>query len=279
MDKRLIRFLKYFTLTTTILFGCAEVNGNFLEGSGSTDTTWGNGGGGPTYSIDGNASSSKDIAEQFFRKIQQQLESKCGGSCHGTGTTLLAPRWLAGPDPYTSIRSYPGIITEDVYSSKLINRPAGHPAATLLDPGNETLLLQTTKWLEMEALVIKTSPLPSTQTVDISMGLIDLSSLGSQMVGAKITFTAQHINGAVKFNDIRVAAPPARDLHVVVPVLVMVPGDGSPSISDSAFSAIDVTIAAGKTKLLPSPFFFFGWKSGSKLRVSFKKIEAIPPAL
>lgn len=258
---------------------CAETSNSLIDDTNAQHSNWGNGGEGPTYSPDSDGGPSASAAELLYRKIQPQLESKCGGACHGTGVTLNAPKWLAGPDSYVSIKAYPGMVTDDVYASKLINRPSGHPAATLVDPGNEAVLADATKWLEAEALVIISTPLPSSPAVNTSAGSVDLSSIGPMLVGAKLTFTSTLVSGAMKFNDIRVLAPPAADLRIVAPILIMVPGDGTQPVLDPALSAVDVTIPAGKTKLLPSPFFFFGWKIGSKIKISFKKIEAVPSAL
>jgi len=247
--------------------------GNDPFGPGSGKDSWGNGGGGgPSYTgKDGSAGPGQ--AEAIYRsKIQPMVEAKCGGACHVLGTTLNAPKYLAGPDSYLSIKAYPGIVTEDVYASKLLGRPAGHPAATLLDPGMETFKADVTTWLTAEASALAAIPLPTVGPVDLSAGSIDLSSING-MTGAKLTFSAKVVGNYARFDTLQVTAPSTTAIHVVAPIIVMVPADNSAPIKDKNFSAADLTINAGATGNFDAPYFFFNWVAGSKLEVQFTKIE------
>ena len=157
-------------------------NPNSLLGGGDPNqlgggTTGGDAGGGwgsnPVYNGDGGPQA--PLEQQLFNQVEPELVQKCGGACHEQGTTLSAPKWLAGPDVYKTIKTYPGIVVSDVYSSKLENRPQNHPAACLIDPGNEALLAQVTTWLTAEAAALSAIPLPASNTVDPTTGSVDLS--------------------------------------------------------------------------------------------------------
>ena len=269
-----IKLIAIATFATTSSFlACGDGGNSSLDGTGNGAGSWGNGGGGPSYS-GGDAAATPSQAEAAYRKVQPALESKCGGACHATGATLNAPRWLAGPDSYVSAKAYPGIVVADVYASKLVNRPAGHPAATLVDPGNEQLKADVTTWLTAEAAVLSATPLPGAGPVDLSQGVIDLSTIAAGMAGAKLVFSAQVAGNYARFDSVQLVAPTGTGIHVVAPVFVMVPQDKSPQLADKSYSAVDVSIAAGQTVSLATPFFFFNWIAGSQLKIEFAKFDA-----
>lgn len=243
---------------------------------GNTGTgSWGNGGGGgPSYTGSKDGGPGAAQAETLYRTtVQPTIEAKCGGACHVDGTTLNAPKYLAKPDSYVSIKAYPGIVTDDVYASKLLQRPAGHPATTLLDTGMEQLKADVTKWLTAEAAALQAIPLPSAGPVDLATGSIDLSNVAKGMTGAKLVFTAKVVGNYARFDTLAITAPSTTAIHVVAPIFVMVPADNTAPVVDKNFSAADLTINAGATGNLDTPYFFFNWVAGSKLEVQFTKIE------
>lgn len=267
-------------LASAIAVACGPSNADSLLGSddlsnqnGGGGGSWGNGGGGPSYTAGGDGGSKVTQAEALYRALQPSLEMKCGGACHQTGATLSAPKYLAGPDSYVSIKAYPGIVTDDVYASKLLNRPSGHPASTLVDSGNEQLLKDVTTWLNAEAAALAATPLPSAGPVDLTAGSIDLSMVAMGMTGAKLTFKAQLVSNYARFDTLQITAPSTSAIHVVAPIFVMMPADNSAPVVDKNFSSTDLTINAGQTASLAVPYFFFGWTAGSKLKVEFTKIE------
>lgn len=223
-----------------------------------------------TYNADG--APQPPLAQQLFNSLQPQLDQKCGGACHQQGATLSAPKWLAGPDEYKSVTTYPGIVTADIYSSKLENRPANHPAACLIDPGNEALLAAVTTWLTAEAAAIAAIPLPASATVDPSTGSVDLSPAATGITGAKITFTATQQNDLLRFSNVMLVAPSSTGLHIVSPIFVQVPTSGQ-EIDNTDFSTADLTVAAGASGQISPVFYFPNWTPGSKLKIEFQKIE------
>ena len=252
--------------------GSQLLGGDQLGGGGNTKSDSGSGGwdNGSTYNADGGPQA--PLAQQLFQALQPQLDQKCGGACHQQGTTLSAPKWLAGPDEYKTITTYPGIVTTDIYSSKLENRPANHPAACLIDPGNETLLTAVTAWLTAEAAAISAIPLPASATVDPASGAVDLSPAATGINGAKITFTATQQGDLLKFSNVMLVAPGSTGLHIVSPIFVEVPTAGS-EVDNTDYSTLDLTVGAGASGQISPVFYFQNWVAGSKLKIEFQKIE------
>jgi hypothetical protein len=245
---------------------------NILGGDDNNSSGDGGGwGSNTTYSADG--APQPALAQQLFEVVEPQLVQKCGGSCHVDGTTLSAPRWLAGPNDYTTIKAYPGIVVADVYASKLENRPASHPAACLVDPGNEALLAQVTTWLTAEAAILTTAPLAASNTVNPSTGSVDLSNATTGITGAKITFTATQQGDLLVFQNVMLVAPSASGIHIVSPIFAQIPASG-PEIDNTDYSTLDLEVAAGQSGQISPIFYFAGWVSGSQLKVEFQTIEA-----
>jgi mono/diheme cytochrome c family protein len=237
-------------------------------GGGGNNGGWGNGGGGGVYGTDGGAQQA--MAEKLFRAIEPELKSKCGG-CHGTGGAAPQALWLAGPDSYVTIKAYNGIITEDPYASKLLKHPDGHPASSL-GLGNEMLRDKAIQWLNVEALNLQGTPLPTTEVVDPAGGSIPLDKAGMGMAGGKITFTATTMVDSLRLGNVQIQAPPTSAIHVVSPLFVMVPSQGA-EVTDTSFSTSDVTVPAGQTLQLAPVYYIFNWQAGAKMRVAFQKIE------
>ena len=239
-------------------------------GTGGTGGgNWGNGGGGPVYNADGGAQA--PVQAKLFAALLPDLETKCG-TCHIDGKNGGGYKWLAKPDEYASIKAYPGIVTDDIYSSKLLNRPANHPTASLVDVGNEALLASVTTWLSAEAVALTQAPLPSTDPTDVTTGSVDLAKAG--ITGGKITFTTSTLSTSLRFANVVIVAPSTTGIHIVAPSFVMVPTTGT-EVVDTTFSTVDLSVPAGGTATIGALFYFFNWTSGSKVRVQFQKIEQV----
>jgi hypothetical protein len=248
------------------------INGGGPNGGGSN---WGpGGGGGPQYQGGGDGGVQQAIAEKLYRDVEPGLTKACG-SCHITGTNAKGYAWLAGPDTYVTIKKYPGIVVDDIYASKLENHPQNHPTQSLVGPGtvpDQALLDGVTKWLGAEAAALQNAPLPSTDPVDVTAGSVDLTKAG--VAGAKITWTAQDLgNGLMRFANVQLVAPAGGGIHVISPLLVMVPTMGN-EITDLTNSTVDLTVGAGQMGSIVAIDYFYNWKAGSKLRIEFQKIES-----
>jgi len=252
--------------------GSQLLGGDQLGGGNNNGSDAGNGGWNNNSQYNADGAPQPPLAQQLFVALQPQLDQKCGGACHQQGMTLSAPKWLAGPDEYKTITSYPGIVTADIYSSKLENRPANHPASCLIDPGNETLLAAVTTWLTAEAAAIAAIPLPASATVDPATGSVDLSPAATGISGAKITFTATQQGDLLRFSNVMLVAPASTGLHIVSPIFVQVPGSG-PELDNTDYSTTDLTVAAGASGQISPVFYFQNWVPGSKLKIEFQKIE------
>ena len=226
---------------------------------------------GVKYNADGGPQ--EPLEEQLWDQVEPQLVQKCGGACHVDGTTLGAPKWLAGPDDYKTVKAYPGIVVADVYASKLENRPDSHPAACLVDPGNEALLAQVTTWLTAEAAALTAIPLPASNTVDPASGSVDLSGATTGINGAKITFTATQEGDLLRFSNVMLVAPAATGVHIVSPIFAQIPATG-PEVDNTDFSTSDITAGAGGSAQISPVFYFPSWTPGSKLKIEFQTIEA-----
>jgi hypothetical protein len=255
---------------------CGPDGGQLLGGDqlngGNNDNGGDSGGWNPNSTYNADGAPQAPLAQQLFAALQPQLDQKCGGPCHQQGVTLNAPKWLAGPDEYKTITSYPGIVTTDIYSSKLENRPSNHPASCLIDPGNETLLAAVTTWLTAEAAAIAAIPLPTSATVDPSTGTVDLTPAATGITGAAITFTATQQGDLLRFSNVKLVAPASTGLHIISPIFVQVPGTG-PELDNTDFSTTDLSVAAGTSSTISPVFYFPNWTAGSKLKIEFQKIE------
>jgi hypothetical protein len=254
--------------------GSQLLGGDQLGGGNNNQGDSGNGGwnSNSTYNADG--APQAPLAQQLFLSLQPQLDKQCGGACHQQGATLSAPKWLgtSPTDEYKTITTYPGMVTADIYSSKLENRPANHPAACLIDPGNEALLAAVTTWLTAEAAAIAAIPLPTSATVDPASGSVDLSPAATGITGAKITFTATQQGDLLRFSNVMLVAPASTGLHIISPIFVEVPASG-PEVDNTDYSTTDLTVGAGASGQISPVFYFQNWVPGSKLKIEFQKIE------
>jgi hypothetical protein len=250
--------------------------GGVGNGGGGGGGSWGpGGGGGPTYTGgSGDGGVQQAIAEQLYRSVEPGLKMRCANGCHDTGVNAKDYKWLQGPDTYVTIKKYPGIVVDDVYSSKLESHPQNHPTASLVGPGmppDPMLLDGVTKWLTAEAAALQGMALPTTDPVDVTAGSVDLTKAG--VAGAKITWSAQDIGGGImRFSNVQLVAPGNTGVHVIAPLFVMVPSMGA-EVHDLSNSTVDVTAGAGTSKTINSILYFYNWQAGSKLRIEFQKIE------
>ena len=121
-DRKLVKIVAALAAAGSLALGgvaCGPNGGDHLlggdglgGGSGSGSGSGGGWGSGSTYNADGGPQA--PLQQQLFQALEPALVQKCGGACHVDGTTLNAPKWLAGPDDYKTITTYPGIVTTDV---------------------------------------------------------------------------------------------------------------------------------------------------------------------
>jgi cytochrome c553 len=234
-------------------------------GAGSTTASAGG-------DIDGDGGA--DPGEPLFAALLPELDASCGGACHVKGAGG-APTYLAGPDPYASIKAFPGIVVSDPSTSLLLTK-GRHEGPDLIDP----LRTQVEQWLQVEAPYVPQKPLPTTAAFDVQSGTneIDLSSVGAGLGGAKLTFSARAQGATIlTLSDMQVVAPAAAGVHVVAPIFVVIPQQGA-ELPDTSFSNADQTIDPGQTATLqPGMLILTAWSAGARMRIEFTKIEAVQP--
>jgi hypothetical protein len=140
---------------------------------------------------DGSADSAAQNAEALFRQIEPSLVNRCGakdGICHIKGVYNDAPKWLAEPDRYASMKGFRGIlpITKDADDSTILTQ-AAHDGPSL--DATPDLKAKVREWVLAE---IGTQKLPSTKRFTLQAGgnVIDLKDVDPALAGATLEITA-----------------------------------------------------------------------------------------
>ena len=218
-----------------------------------------------------------------FEALLPTLEDACG-SCHKSGGIADTP-FLADPDPYESMSSWPGVITKDPTQSIILTYPrAGSPhTGTSLDgaPLNTTLLPKLTEWLTDEAAVIAAptddKPQIPAQAPIMGFNAIYLTSLDANLEGVAITFNASLItDSSLLLSSIQVHTTTATGVHMVHPLLVVYPKGTQPDPDavdnfaglDERFDKMTATQLGQGTVILDN------WVPDAKLSIAFESVEA-----
>jgi hypothetical protein len=201
----------------------------------------------------------------LFEALLPSFESTCG-PCHVQGTSN-APPYLGGSDPYTTIKTYAGMVVANPQQSILLTKGA-HEGPALVDP----LRASITAWLTAESAGAPAGPVTTAPfAVTTGANQVDLSSL---VPGAAITFTASTSGDYLYLTAIDFVAPGGSTVTVTYPIFYVVPASG-PQIQDDDFSNVSQTIAAGQTaELGPGLLSIEGWATGDQLRIAFKGLVA-----
>ncbi len=222
--------------------------------------------------------------EQMFRALQSSLVATCGGTagvCHVTGAFQggTCPTWLGMPDPYISAKTYPGIITADPYSSKLLIK-GPHEGPDFSGP-NAMLGTQVTAWLTEEALEIVATALPATTpaTLNIGPNVIDISQSAAGIPGATIAFVASITDQILTLSHLSIEAPTTAGLHIAHPVFAIVPPTG-PIVPDpvDSMSNVDQTLLPAVSDVLgPGILVLENFAAGSQLEIEFNTLASVAP--
>lgn len=247
-----------------------------LGGGGQGGESGGEGGSGGSVGNQGKA---------LFDAMDQELYDACG-SCHDAGGVADTP-FLAGPDRYQSLLSWPGIVMKDASESKLVTYPIAaskeHSYKKIDAPELKTTLLPKVKaWLEAEAKLIVTTEAPDAGkfiapfTPIIGFNAVYLDALGGEYTGMALTFNADAIGeSALALDNLEVHPTAKLGVHLVHPLFIVYPKGkkGDPDPVDS-FSNVDQYFDAGKAGTLgPGTLVLTNWVQGAKLSVAFQAIE------
>ncbi len=242
------------------------------------------GSGGDGSGTGGGAASNK--GKEMFSALEQDLYDACG-SCHDVGGIADTP-FLAGPDRYQSIVSWPEIIKKDPSDSILITYPSAgpqhpykkidaSPLSTTLKPKLEAWLAEEAKGIVIDGTVDAAKIIEPKAPI-IGFNAIYLDALGDEFVGMALTFTADLLDeSALALTNLEVHPTASAGLHVVHPLFVVYPKGASPDPDPvDSFSNVDQTFNAGVSGTLgPGTMIVTNWKTGAKLSVAFEKVEVV----
>lgn len=258
-------------------------------GDGGTGGTGGStgGSGGSTGGEGGEAPSTGNKGASLFAALEDEFYQSCAPACHEAGGVADMP-FLAGPDHYQSVISWPGIVVKDPKESKLLTIPVAgqqHPYKKLDSaPLDTTLFPKIKAWLAEEAKGIVTTGQPTEGKLIepfvpiIGFNAIYLSPLGAEFTGMAVTFTAYLIDDySIELSDIQVHPTASSGVHMLHPLFVVNPV-GKPADPDpvDSFSNVEQTFDAGKAGTLgPGTLILSNWLPDAKLSVAFQEIDIV----
>lgn len=166
-------------------------------------------------------------AEALFRAIEPSLVNRCGakdGVCHIKGVYNEAPKWLAEPDHYASIRAFRGIlpITKDPDDSTILTQTA-HDGPSL--ESTPDLKAKVREWIAAE---VGAERLPSTKPFSFVAGanVIDLKDVDPALAGSALELVADLSGNVLTLTGMKLLAGPATNVSVEAPFLVQIPKVG-----------------------------------------------------
>lgn len=214
-------------------------------------------------------------ARELFVALQPELVGTCGRSCHNEGDTPGSPpKFLAGPDVYTTVKGWNGLVTKNVFDSRLLAKGAHEGPA--LDGPNEPLRKKLVEWLDAEATLMVEKASLSTPVLDLPAGAstIDLGALVPGIPGAKLSFDASLGPAFLALSNMRVRGADNTAIRVVHPIFRLVRGGAELPDPVDSFSNLDDKFPQAQEKALgPGQLFLLEWKQGDRLRITFETIE------
>lgn len=262
--------------------GCADQpdglsGGTYANTGGSGNGT---GAGNGTAGIGGGVAQDPKV---LFEALLPTLEDACG-SCHKAGGIADTP-FLADPDPYESMSSWPGVVTKDPTQSIILTYPrqGSMHTGTSLDssPLNTTLLPKLTEWLTNEAAVIANptddKPQIPAQAPIMGFNAIYLTPLDPNLEGVAITFNASKItDSSLMLSSIQVHTTTQTGVHMVHPLLVVYPKGAEPDPDPvDNFGGIDERFdKMTATELGQGTVILDNWVGDAKLSFAFESVEA-----
>ncbi|MCC6555304.1 MAG: hypothetical protein IT372_20275 [Polyangiaceae bacterium] len=220
---------------------------------------------------------------ELFAAMEPDLVAACG-SCHDAGGFADTP-FLAGPDRYGSVVSWPGIVVKDWERSTFLTHAVaggGHGGTNLDSEGlADTLLPDVREWLEVEAADLPDIPdgpptIPPFAPIN-GFNAVYLDELGPDFEGIAITFSAKTPTpDRLELTSIEVHPTKTKGVRMVHPVLsVFAKGAaaGEPDPADT-FAGLDASYAPGAAGPLgPGAATLTTWSDGARLAVVFDVLE------
>lgn len=271
------------TLLLTGLVGAALALGATGAGCGDSgfQLTGAGGQGGGAEGAGGQGGAFVDNGPELFAALEEDLIAQCA-SCHEPAGLGDAP-FLAEPDRYQSILSWPGIVVKNVDESLFVTYAVsgGGHSGTQLDLAPNDLQSRVREWLEVESAAISDAPVEEAPHVEpitpiLGFNAIYLTGLSDELEGVAITFTAELLTEtSLKLNDLQVHATSATGVHMVHPVFAVYP-KGKPAEADpvDSFAGFDQRFDEGTSNPMGvGTLILTNWEENAKLGVGFESIE------
>ena len=216
----------------------------------------------------------------FESTVQQGLMAECG-ACHQLQGAADSP-FLAAPDLYISVTTYPGVVVPNANQSVLVTRPAdpGHGGGQAPNM-SDALRAVVLPWLTLEASRIPPSD-SSTQFVTPfkpklmgALNTVYLGDLDPTLENVSITFNAYELGqppSMLVLENLEVHPIADMSLRVVHPLFTMYPDEGGDPVPDPAdsFSGLDDLFeVTGRRKLGTGTLVHTAWQKDAYLGMAF----------
>jgi hypothetical protein len=222
--------------------------------------------------------------KDVFNALEPDILGECG-PCHKLGGPADAP-FLALPDVYNSITSWPGIIVPIPSQSLILTHPADptHGGGQAPDMSKE-LRAKVLPWLTLEASEIPT-PMGSSKAyitpfkplIKGAYNTVYLDPLGQSLTSSSLSFSATEVGDPPTMLVLsHIEAHPVADttLHLVHPLFSVYP-DGGGEMPDpiDSFSNVDALFSIGDDPTIGTgTLILTNWSKGARLGLAFDTAE------
>lgn len=273
--------LVFFPLLAGVMAACTTVAGvsttvGTTSSGGGTGGSGGEGGGGPVPQTG---------RELFDADLKELILQECG-ACHQLGGSSDAP-FLAAPDIYVSLTSWPGVVVASPSQSILVTHPAdpGHGGGQAPDMSAE-LRKRALVWLAKEAKDIpkpkdssKPYIVPFKPFLKGAFNTVYLDALGKPFENTSVSFNAEELGSPPSMLLLtHLSVHPVADvtLHMVHPLFTVFPAKGGelPDPIDS-FSNFDQSFTIdGDPTLGTGTLVLTNWTKDARMNLAFESLEA-----
>lgn len=269
---------------------CTVVHGGGSTGHASTTSSGGGttGAGGTGAGGSGGSAPAVTGRSLFESTVRDGMMTECG-ACHQLGGAADAP-FLAAPDIYVSITTWPGVVVYNPDVSVVLTHPqtASHGGGQAPDLSKD-LRAKVQEWLAFEADHLPKPDAGSTPLITPfkpflqgAFNAVYLDPLGADFANSSVTFNAEELPqgssmpSLLHLYNIQVHPIAGVSLHLVHPLFTVYPSDGGaqPDNADS-FSGFDESFTIdGDPTFGTGELILADWQKDARLGMAFEKIEA-----
>ena len=273
-------------LAAAALSSCSVVHHGSTTGSPAGTT--GSGGSAGTGGMTGTGGTALSGRALFESTVLDGIMKECG-TCHQLGGAADVP-FLAAPDVYVSITTWPGIIVSTPDLSTVLTHPSlpSHGGGQAPDM-SKGLRAKVKPWLEYEAVHL---PMPDAGArpfippfkplLQGAFNAVYLDPLGKmgEFQNASVTFNAQELGSPpslLRLSNLQVHPVAGKDVHLVHPLFTVYPAAGGelPDTADS-FSGFDATFdIAGDPTFGTGEIILSNWVKDARLGIAFESAQII----